>query len=420
MWRVRIAVPGAALLAAVVLALAPTRASPADATLKLTVTSDETGWLSLVVRGARDGPVVLRELIDGGSRAIANVTLRDGAAERGRATRWRCRRRTRRFEARAPGPAGPTATATITTPSCADRLRMIVVPARVRPGQEVSVRVSDTWRLGEISAKVCAGRGDAASPCRRVTLPPGVRTRRAHMHLRRTGRRTIVLRSAFGQRLATAVEVRTDAQLRVLVSGDSMTFGVFEALAGDLGDRGAVQGDPHPGRGITTPGGFLDWPAHARRVARTARPDVTIVFLGAADAGYPLTAGSGQAVPCCDPAWVALYAGIVRGMMSSYLRDGRGLVYWVLLPAPRSAQKAKVFDAENDAIGQAGRDLDGVRVITRVARVLAPGDRFRETITFHGREVVVREADGVHLTSDGVRVASGIVEEALREDRLVP
>ena len=72
-----------------------------------------------------------------------------------------------------------------------------------------------------------------------------------------------------------------------------MIFGLFETLAADLGERATVLGDAHPGRGITTPGGFLDWPAHARRSARTGRPDVTVVLVGAADAGYPLATGGG-------------------------------------------------------------------------------------------------------------------------------
>jgi lysophospholipase L1-like esterase len=415
MWRARIAVPGATIAVAVAAALMPAPASKADETLRLTVAGDEVGWLSLAVHGPRDGRVDVREP---GGGARTRLTLRSGAAELRHAARWRCDRRARRFVAT--GPGGQTATATVVTPSCAGRLRMIVVPASVRPGEAVNVGVSDTWRVGGVSARLCAWPGAHATSCRRVRLASGARTWRVHLRLRSPGRRTIRLRSEFGQRLAAPVEVRSDARLRILVSGDSMTLGLFQTLAGDLGDRAAVLGDPHPGRGITTPGGFLDWAAHARRVARTDRPDVTIVVLGAADGGYPLTAPSGDAVACCDPPWVDEYARIASAMMTSWLRDGRGLVYWVALPAPRSPLKAKVLRAENDAVRQAGgAHDDGVRVIERVARVLSPGYRFYESIDYRGQRLVVRDPDGVHLAPAGVRIATDIVKDALREDGLV-
>jgi lysophospholipase L1-like esterase len=419
MWRARFVVPGAALIAAIAVALLPAPASSADATLRLTVAGDEVGWLSFAVHGPRDGRVGVRELTRRGVGVIARLTLRSGKAELRRAARWRCERRTRRFEAT--GPGGDRAIATITTPSCADRLRLIVVPASVRPGETASASISDTWRIGGISARLCGWRGATAASCRRVRLAEGARTWREHMRLRTPGRRTISLRSAFGQVLAVPVDVRPDAQLRILVSGDSMTIGLFGKLAADLGDRAVVVGDPHPGRGITTPGGFLDWSAHAQRVARDDRPDVTIVLLGAADAGYPLIAPSGEIVACCDPPWVTEYARVASRMMTSWLRDGRGLVYWVLLPAPRSPVKARVMSAENEAIRQAGSALDdGVRVIERVAGVLSPGYRFRESIPYEGRELVVRDPDGVHLAPDGIRIAADIVTETLRGDGLVP
>jgi hypothetical protein len=198
-----------------------------------------------------------------------------------------------------------------------------------------------------------------------------------------------------------------------------MIFGLAETLGGDLGRRALVTGDGHPGRGITTPGPF-DWPLHARRSARGVRPDVTVVVLGAADAGYPLTTPEGMAVQCCEPPWVAAYSLSVRTMMDAYLRDGRGLVYWVILPAPRSPEKAKVMHAENEAARQAsGGDDDGVLVVDRIAEVLAPHDSFQEAIRYQGRQRVVRDSDGVHLAPSGIRIATNILKDLLRGDALL-
>jgi hypothetical protein len=419
MWSARTAVAGLVVLAGLAPAVAGSPASAVDERLQLTAGSDEAGWISLAVRAPGGGPVQLREVIAGRGGTVVRLALRDGQGERPRVARWRCDRRTRHFVATTNDPGDGAATATITTPSCANRLRMIVVPARLRPGQAAGVRISDTWRLGGVAATVCARSGNAVARCRRMSIRPGTRTRRARLRLLRPGRATIALRSQFGQRLTRRVDVRPDARVRVLVTGDSLVFGLIEALTRDLEGRAAVHGDPHPGRGISTPG-FLDWPAHAQNSARALRSDVTVVFLGAADAGYPLAPPGGTPEPCCGPAWTAEYARRARAMMTSYLRAGRGLVYWVLLPAPRSPEKARVFLAENAAARQAGAGFDdGVRVIRGIADVIAPNDRFRATIRLGGRDRLVRDEDGVHLTAPGIRIATDIITATLRSDGLL-
>jgi hypothetical protein len=424
MWRVRTAVAGAVAMAACASAAAWPAASADPGALTLRATADEVGWIALAAQGPDRAVVDVRELTAGGESPIARLTLAGGAAQRTRLARWRCSPRTRRFVATLRAGAGAaqpqqTATATIQTPSCADRLRLIVVPARVRPGRPVTVRVADTWRFGGVTARICARPDGRHTRCSRLRLPRGLAAARRSIAMSAPGNWTIAVRTTFGQRLAGRVEVRDGARLRVLVTGDSLIFGLFEALAGDLGRRGAVVGDPHPGRGLTTPG-FLDWPLHARRTARDDRPDVTVVVLGYADAGYPLAGPSGEIVACCEPPWVAAYASLVRGMMATYLRDGRGLVYWVLLPAPRSPRKAVVTAAQNEGVRLAGGAfVDGVRVIARVADILAPQGRYREAIELDGRTQVVRADDGVHLAAPGIRIATDVVRDTLRGDGLL-
>ena len=419
---VRIAVASAVALAALACASGGPPASADAGRLGMTVTAGEPGWVSVTVSGPQTGAVEVREPTARGSVAVARLSLRDGTASRARVVRWRCHGRLRRFVATLRGgdDAGQTAMAALTTPSCADRLRMIVVPGRLRPGESASVRITDSWRFGGIAGTLCARPDGRGAHCTRVRLATGTSTALTRVSLRAIGPRTIALRSDFGQRLAGQVEVRDDARRRVLVTGDSMVYGLFEALAADLGQRWSVVGDPNPGRGITTPGGFLDWPAHARRSARAGKPDVTIVFLGYADAGYPLATVTGETADCCEPEWVAAYATRVSAMMASYLRDGRGLVYWVLLPAPRSLTKARVTRAQNEAVRLAGREhVDGVRVIEQVADILSPEGRYHESIRLDGREEVVRETDGVHLTPLGIGVVTGVVHQALRGDELL-
>ena len=50
--------------------------------------------------------------------------------------------------------------------------------------------------------------------------------------------------------------------------------------------------------------------------------------------------------------------------MTAYLRNGQGLVYWVLLPAPRDPARVESIHAINAAIATAaGAFADGVTLV---------------------------------------------------------
>ncbi|MEY2513074.1 MAG: uncharacterized protein QOJ89_432 [bacterium] len=322
--------------------------------------------------------------------------------------------------------AGAQAPATVSggagvTLDVSDRMRVAVVPAQVRPGGAAVVRLADAQGAGGISTRVCARSPARRSSCRRVRLAPGFATREVAVRLVRAGRWTITVgRGAMRTPFARQVEVRPRPRLRILVAGDSMIFGLAETLGKDLRARADVEGDAHPGQALTTPHS-LDWPAHARVSARAKRPDVTIVLVGAAGDGFPLRTAAGETVPCCEAEWIAAYARRARAMMRSYVRGGRGLVYWVLAPAPRGPAAASLVRAQNVAAREAARGLDeGIAVIERIADVLTPQGMFSESIDVAGRRRVVRDPDGVHLTGPGIRVVTNVLTAQLRADGLLP
>jgi hypothetical protein len=214
------------------------------------------------------------------------------------------------------------------------------------------------------------------------------------------------------------VQVTPGARPRVLVTGDSMIYGIIDVLERAVRRSGGVlKGDPHPGSGITKPF-LLRWPHHARASARLERPDATVVFLGAAVDTFPFVL-AGEHVDCCGPAWVAEYVRQLRQMMASYLRHGSALVYWVLLPAPRDADRVVSIHAINGAIRQAAATFpDGIRVVD-IGPAISPGDVYRETAMFRGRLRVIREPDGMHLANAGLHIATEVIERAMRPDGFV-
>ena len=309
------------------------------------------------------------------------------------------------------------ATATVTTPSCARRLALIVAPARLRPGQSARVRVTDTWGRGGVSGRVCARDGTLSAGCRTVRLARGKVRARTTLRLRRAGRWTVTQRAAFTTAVASRrVEVRRGARYRVLVTGDSMVYGIIDVLARSVRETGGtLKGDPHAGTGITRPS-LLKWPEHAARSVREDRPDASVVFLGAAVDTLPLAVDGERRVECCGPDWVGEYTRQVREMMATYLRDGSALVFWVLLPAPRDPARVESHHAINRAIRAAAATFpDGVRTVD-IGPAISPGDVYREKAMYRGRLRVIRESDGIHLANAGVHLATDVILRAMRRE----
>jgi hypothetical protein len=310
----------------------------------------------------------------------------------------------------------PAAAATATP---RHRLGLIVAPARIRPGRSAIVDVVDIARRGGVSARLCARAGAVSAGCRVVRLPRGQVTLRTHVRLPRAGRWTVTLRRAQETTaLRRPVQAAAGARYGVLVTGDSMVYGIIDVLERAVRRSGGVlKGDPHPGSGITKPF-LLGWPEHARASARSERPDATVVFLGAADDTFPLVVG-GEKLDCCGPGWVAEYARQLRLMMAAYLRDGSALVYWILLPAPRDPDRVTSNHAINDAIVQAAAAFpDGIRVVD-IGPAISPGDVYRDEAMYHGRLRVIREPDGIHLANAGIHLATAVIQRVMRRDGMV-
>ncbi len=298
----------------------------------------------------------------------------------------------------------------------ASRLRVIVSPARVRPGRLTNVRIADARRRGGLSATVCARSAARSTPCRSVRLRGGTAKTRVRVRLPRAGRWTIVVRAGSDERLVRRVDVSAKARYQVLVAGDSMAFGIIDVLGRSVrATGGTLRGDANAGTGITKPA-LVNWPLHAASSARRGRPDATVVFLGGAIDAFPVMTAAGASADCCGPLWVAEYERRVRAVMTAYLRNGHGLVYWVLLPAPRDLARVESIHAINAAITRAaGAFADGVTLVD-IAPLISPGDRFVDAITYRGKRVVVRETDGMHLANAGVHIATNLILRAMRRD----
>jgi lysophospholipase L1-like esterase len=380
----------------------PEAPSPEAPAFTITPAVAERGYVRVRVVAEPGSTVRLLERVRGRRVPLATLRMQFATSGRRRLTTWRCDRLDRELIGVQTAPDGTVreVTSTVTTPTCKHRLTAVLIN-RPRAGGLARVAVGDRFGVGDVEARVCLHVGPERA-CRTVRLRSGVRSGVVTPKALRPGRGRLLLTTR-GQRLVVAVDVRRRAgSLKVLAAGDSE----IQVLDGFLRQRlkrfgASVISDDHISTSISNPG-FFDWPQRARATASTIRPDVTVMFLGAND-GFPFRSESGAQVSCCSPPWSRELARRTRGMMRSYSRGGRGRVYWMLLPPPRKANFARVFDAVNRGFEEAAKAFpDTVRLVD-LRRTFPDPD-------------AGRQPDGVHLSTASARIAAGVIERAMRRD----
>ncbi len=195
----------------------------------------------------------------------------------------------------------------------------------------------------------------------------------------------------------------------VLAAGDSMMVGIDDFLADELGTAAQVTKDARPGTGISKPP--ADWENIAAAEVKTVRPRTTVILLGASD-GFPMRTPAGVTAPCCDEPWVAEYARRVRAMMQTYLQGGRGRVFWLTLPLSRAPSHRQVVVAVNTAIARAGEGVAGVTVV-RFDKLFTPNG-YTDVFRYRGRNVRIRDVDGLHFNIQGQAIAANVVAQLIR------
>jgi hypothetical protein len=212
--------------------------------------------------------------------------------------------------------------------------------------------------------------------------------------------------------LCTAVSSQA-AGPRILVTGDSMMRGVDGGLQQELEaiQELSFRSEVHIGEGVTK----APWVRRARRQAREHVPNATVAFMGANDCFDMFRA------PCCREKWVAKYEDRVTRMIRAYLREGRAEAYWLTLPASsmRSARRRFIFPKINAAIRRAVEASGPHAHLVDAWTVFTPGGQYRTTMPWKGAELVVRSADGVHLSKPGQGIAAELIRDALLADGVV-
>lgn len=388
--------------------------APAPAVHFFAADTTVAGVISLTFFGAEGAPVVYYERI--GDRRVRLGTRTSAAGTPTTfedAVTWRCGRLVRHFEATSTLPDGTPAAGSysVRTPSCATRFEL-GVPRRLALGARGRVRVVDRWGNGGVRPQLCITPPHAERACSTLRLRRAVTVVTRPFRAATAGRWRAELRIR-GHRVRRSIAVGDGARSTapppppVLATGDSTMMGIDSFLADELGDTARVHSDVRPGTGISKPRD--PWTTLPARQVKRLHPAATVVSIGAVE-GFPMSAPDGTTRECCGAGWIAEFERRARSIMLTYRRKGRGRVIWLTLPIPRG--RREIADAVNLAVVGAARGLRRVSVL-RLDEYFTPTG-FRDVMPYRGRNVRVREADGVHLNVPGTAIAAKLVAAELR------
>lgn len=389
----------------------PCAAAPADPA-PFTTNTNRTGLVDLFFFDAQGATVTYYECV--GTRAVKlgeQATPNAAVTELRSAAPWRCGRLERHFAATATVDGAPErGLASVRTMSCAHRFR-IEAPRTTAVGRTARVRLVDRWSLGGIRTRLCFTAPSGRRDCHTIPFAAAKATLTRTFRPSERGRWLLDLAVAgFHVRDTVAVGVRSvpaEPLPVVLATGDSTMQGVESSLTDDLGAEADVVSDVHPGYSMSLNDG---WPAIARGQVAASHPDTVLMSLGAAE-GFAMKTADGTSHECCDAAWVTEYTRRVAQVMDIYRRAGARVFYETIV-AQRAPTRQVVVNAVNAAILAAAKGRAGVTVL-RADLFFSPNG-YQEYLRYQGRDVDVREPDGVHLNASGTAIEAHEAAAAIR------
>lgn len=216
---------------------------------------------------------------------------------------------------------------------------------------------------------------------------------------------TVVAEQSIDDRVPSA-----DDPLRVVFAGDSVMAGLVPPLEAAFAETSAAEG-----RFVLTPSivrdpaVFFTWERHLEEFD----PEVVIVLMGTWEAMIIEGEAGIEDLDTTEPSWGDVYRVEVLAPWVELLAEGGAHVIWVGMPAVNPGAPAVRILQLNLAVADLARQREYLTYVdpAPLAGEVATGT-VHETMIIDGREVRVRQVDGLHLCPAG---AALLAEPVLAE-----
>jgi hypothetical protein len=209
--------------------------------------------------------------------------------------------------------------------------------------------------------------------------------------------------------------------LRVLVAGDSLSGHLGPSMSSALSGKPAtVTLDEHVGTGLARPD-VVDWPTELSQDMANTKPDVVVLIFGGND-NQDLRTADGWIPITHHDEWKAEYQRRIAQIMDIVAKPGVS-VYWLGLPVmARPSLQAVVPEINAMIAKEAAARPHAVTYVDPGPALNGPKGGFAAYLPGpDGRNVMVRESDGVHPTAAGMdRIVALFAPELIRTRHLDP
>jgi len=202
--------------------------------------------------------------------------------------------------------------------------------------------------------------------------------------------------------------------LSVLVVGDSLAIGLGTSIASTLARTGVFRMymDARISTGLSRPD-YFNWPVQIRFDIARYNPDIVVIMLGGNDPQPLLYQGHGVAVNTAQ--WLRLYSERVDLMARESAAGGRQVV-WVGLPITNKPNFNWAYRRQNTVYRQVQTQHPGFARYFDIWRLFqsANGHYAPYLEDPSGDLVLMRAADGVHMTPPGYQRLAAFVFDQMR------
>jgi|GEM_PF-2911142 len=204
-----------------------------------------------------------------------------------------------------------------------------------------------------------------------------------------------------GEQVELIRELNADDPLRVYIGGDSLVGSFGPALATSLGQTGVVKAtyDSRVSSGLVNKG-FFNWETHLRKMTATYKPELIVFMVGTNDASF---------VSSNPKDYEDKYSELLESFLEIAQENDRKVVL-VLAPAMKESALNKNVKKLNDVITTVAKNNSVMTIES--GKVLSPTGKFVTSVQL-SKKVNVRSDDGVHLSNEGGKLLSQLIQNFL-------